>query len=250
MKEKINLLRILPEMDSAYTYRIGTPPEEIDSDSLEDTDWELYFAQTECEGSFELVDESDDFEDDNFDLGPCRRLSSIIYVLTQDNPEGLSSEEISEIKEIYGNPKFDKGVPDIYKDWIKSLSKPGITEEEALISLFKSIIKETDLENPVGIEVDSSEEEQMRIGYNINVGENGFDIDKIEFISFECPFEDFSLAFEALQDSEIALLNLVLYDGVFYHNNTGDDDGFVDGCDMNQLFLVDKNNLKDMQDIL
>ena len=251
MKEKEftnQWLRIYPEVDSATAYRIGLPPDEEDSNYLEDTLWELYFAQSgsSCDHTYD-VDEEDSYAGGGNEVlkdATLRRIASIISAFDKSNPKGLSDNEIKSIKAIYENPVFDNSVPEVYREWIKSFSKPGMTEEEAVKALFKAIIRKEELENPVGIECDDSEEDELKVGFFIKTDEDGFDPSKVEFITFDCEFEDGPKFLYYCVAGYHDFLNLIIYDGVFYAN-TDDDDGFWCGCEANSSYCIDGNTLEE-----
>lgn len=242
-------LRIYPEEDSATVYRIGLPPDDEDSNMLEDTNYELYFAQSGCVSNYELSDEDQYPEgaDEQFDdYAPYRSLSSILSAFDESNPEGLSNDEIETIKAVYGNPVFDDSVPECYRQWIRCFANPGMTEEGAVKLLFKYVISNEGLETPVGIEVDVSEEEQLKVGFLINTDDEGFDESKLELIAFECGFEGGpEFLRNAMGDSESSFLNLIVYNGVFYANSD-EDDGFWHGSDPVELYSIDAQTLNEI----
>lgn len=239
-------VRLYPEGESVKVYKVGTSFVE-EADTLEDPRWELYFANPGYEIRYELS-EDDSYldgavEDGYFEFDSCIRISKIISALNTPDSE-IKEDKEREIKEILQHPRFDKGVSEAYKHFIKCLSHPGISEEDAVLMLFKNVIKDCNISNPVGIEVDGTEEEAFKVGYFINTSVSQFDPNKLFFLSFDCWFEGLSSAFGYMEGVTQCILNLVIYDGIIY-SNSDVDDGFYDGCENSDVFLVNGENMQE-----
>lgn len=241
-------LRIFPEGESAKVYRIGTPSDE-DFDTLEDVRWELYFVDSGYKARYELSEEDSylegSFDDGYLELDSCIRISDVISALNPSNPDNVGEATVRRIKEIFTDPQFDQSVPDAYRLFFNSLTTPWLSEEKAVQSLFKNVIKECNISHTVGIEVDGTEEDSFKVGYRISIDNEGFDKDRLCFFSFDdCWFQGLSDAFVYISSVNLVVPNIILYDGIFYAN-TDVDDGFYDGCENAEVYLINNDTLKD-----
>lgn len=240
-------LRIYPEGESVKVYRIGTPSDD-DSETLENVRWELYFVNSGYEARYELSEDDayldGSFDDGYLELGSNIRISDVISALNPSNPDNVDDETVSRIKEIFANPHFDESVPDAYRLFFNYLANPGLTEEEAVASIFKNVINECDIPTPVGIEVDGTEEESFKVGFYIDSDSQQFDPNKLIILSFDCWFEDLSEAFSFMEGVNNCLFNVIIYDGIIYAN-TDLDDGFFEGCENSDVYLINNDTLKD-----
>lgn len=174
------------------------------------------------------------YEDDEYVLCPTYSIDG--YSEALENP---TEEESQDCIKDYKNTTFKAA--DFFK---KVWDKMPMSEAD----FCRCLVKEATDGDTVEMELSSGEDEDqpLVVTFEIELLDGEFDIDKLSFINFdmnEGAMECADIINKAFTGYDKVLLNLLKYGDTFYQNCG--DDGFVDGCDIDQTATVDCTSMQE-----
>lgn len=199
---------------------------------------DFYIAQI-CDVELHVEDENGDtlYEDDEYQL--CPTYSICGYQGALENPD---DEDNKECVEDFKNTRFESC------SFLKTVwEQQPLSEPEFCRQL---VMEATEHDSDVEVELSAGEDrdEPLYVTFEINLPNGEFDVDKLSFINFDMEEGDMECAEiidNAFTGCDKVLLNYLKYEDTFYPNS-GDDDGFSEGCNTEATATVDCDTLEEI----